>query len=166
MEKLQELFNRIFSGDGEDNSPALLKIVFGGKRKKSLEYSRVTMRPVLVGEKLVYQAEYTYPKKVTHTNLEPSEACRLALSLVQENFKQVNIFLNGEEIQVLAAKPENPRITSKKSDAATVCMPALSHNKTKIILFLTVFHAIFSLNWVSWVRTERFFLGLTASSAR
>lgn len=36
MEKLQELFNRIFSGDGEDNSPALLKIIFGGKRKKSL----------------------------------------------------------------------------------------------------------------------------------
>ena len=131
MEKLQELFNRIFSGDGEDNSPALLKIIFGGKRKKSLEYSRVTMRPVLMGDKLIYQAEYTYPKKVTHTNLEPSEACKLALSLVQEHFKQVNIFLNGEEIQVLAAKPENPRITSKKSDAATVCMPALSHNKTK-----------------------------------
>lgn len=131
MEKLQELFNRIFSGDGEDNSPALLKIIFGGKRKKSLEYSRVTMRPVLMGDKLIYQAEYTYPKKVTHTNLEPSEACKLALSLVQEHFKQVNIFLNGEEIQVLAAKPENPRITSKKSDAATVCMLALSHNKTK-----------------------------------
>ena len=131
MEKLQELFNRIFSGDGEDNSPALLKIIFGGKRKKSLEYSRVTMRPVLMGDKLIYQAEYTYPKKVTHTNLEPSEACKLALSLVQEHFKQVNIFLNGEEIQVLAAKPENPHITSKKSDAATVCMPALSHNKTK-----------------------------------
>lgn len=111
MEKLQELFNRIFSGDGEDNSPALLKIIFGGKRKKSLEYSRVTMRPVLMGDKLIYQAEYTYPKKVTHTNLEPSEACKLALSLVQEQFKQVNIFLNGEEIQVLAAKPENPRIT-------------------------------------------------------
>ena len=72
MEKLQELFNRIFSGDGEDNSPTLLKIIFSGKRKKSLEYSRVTMRPVLVGDKLVYQAEYTYPKKVTHTNLEPS----------------------------------------------------------------------------------------------
>ena len=89
------------------------------------------MRPVLMGDKLIYQAEYTYPKKVTHTNLEPSEACKLALSLVQEHFKQVNIFLNGEEIQVLAAKPENPHITSKKSDAATVCMPALSHNKTK-----------------------------------
>ena len=109
----------------------MLKIIFGGKRKKSLEYSRVTMRPVLMGDKLIYQAEYTYPKKVTHTNLEPSEACKLALSLVQEHFKQVNIFLNGEEIQVLAAKPENPHITSKKSDAATVCMPALSHNKTK-----------------------------------
>ena len=96
MEKLQELFSGIFCPEGEGSSNVPSKIVFGGKRKKSLEYSRVTMRPVLVGEKLVYQAEYTYPKKVTHTNLEPSKACKVALSLVCEDFKQVNIFLNGE----------------------------------------------------------------------
>lgn len=131
MEKLQELFSGIFCPEGEDSPTVPSKIVFGGKRKKSLEYSRVTMRPLLLGEKLAYQAEYTYPKKVTHTNLTPAEACRLAISLVAEDFKQVNIFTEAEEIQVLASKPENPRITSKKTEAAPVCVPRLSHNKTK-----------------------------------
>ena len=138
MEKLQELFSGIFCPEGEGSSSVPSKIVFGGKRKKSLEYSRVTMRPIMLGGKLVYQAEYTYPKKVTHANLEPSEACSLALALVEEDFKQVNIFTISEEIQVLAANPENPRITSKKispagSDAGrtTACSAPLSHNKAK-----------------------------------
>ena len=63
MEKLQELFSGIFCPEGEGSSSVPSKIVFGGKRKKSLEYSRVTMRPIMLGGKLVYQAEYTYPKK-------------------------------------------------------------------------------------------------------
>ena len=138
MEKLQELFSGIFCPEGEGSSTVPSKIVFGGKRKKALEYSRVTMRPLKLGGKLVYQAEYTYPKKVTHANLEPSEACRLALTLVAEDFKQVNIFTEAEEIQVLASKPDNPRITSKKAASKTAVAAGsspitalLSHNRTK-----------------------------------
>ena len=56
MEKLQELFSGIFCPEGEGSSSVPSKIVFGGKRKKSLEYSRVTMRPIMLGGKLVYQA--------------------------------------------------------------------------------------------------------------
>ena len=89
------------------------------------------MRPVILGDRLVYQAEYSFPKKVTHTNLEAADAVSTALRLVEEDFKQVNIFTASEEIQVLASKPQNPRITSKKSVAVPTCMPVLSHNKTK-----------------------------------
>ena len=134
MEKLAALFNDIFVRDNSDDTPIPLKIVFGGKRRKALEYSKVTMRPLMLGDKLLYQAEYTYPKKVTHTNLEARDAAALALSLVKDDFKQINIFMADKEIQVLASKPANPRITSKKTavpSAASACMPALSHNKTK-----------------------------------
>ena len=131
MEKLTALFEKIFAGDNSGTADAYLKIIFSGKRRKSLEYSKVTLRPVILGGRLVCQAEYTFPKKVTHANLESEEAVKLALRLVREDFKQVNIFTASEEIQVLASKPENPRITSKKSDAAPSCMPTLSHNKTK-----------------------------------
>ena len=63
MEKLAALFNDIFVRDNSDDAPIPLKIVFGGKRRKALEYSKVTMRPLMLGDKLLYQAEYTYPKK-------------------------------------------------------------------------------------------------------
>ncbi len=106
-DKLEELFTEIFTGD------SLLKIIFSGKRKKSLAYSKVMMRPLKIGGRAKYQAEYTYPKKVTHSNLEAGDARSLALRLVCEDFKQINIFTRGSEIQVLAAKPERPRITHK-----------------------------------------------------
>ena len=45
------------------------------------------MRPVILGDRLVYQAEYSFPKKVTHTNLEAADAVSTALRLVEEDFK-------------------------------------------------------------------------------
>ncbi len=116
-DKLEELFTEIFTGD------SLLKIIFSGKRKKSLAYSKVMMRPLKIGGRAKYQAEYTYPKKVTHSNLEAGDARSLALRLVCEDFKQINIFTRDSEIQVLAAKPERPRITHKDL-AAPAASPA------------------------------------------
>lgn len=129
MEKLQELFNRIFCPEKKDNSGNLIKIIFSAKRKKSLDLNRVTIRPLILGGQLMYQAEYTYPKKVTHANLSAGHAAEISLSLIKSDFKQVNIFLADEEIQVLAAKPENPRITSKRT--SPVSSASFSHNRTK-----------------------------------
>ncbi len=140
--ELERLFSEIFSGD------SLIKIIFSGKRKKSLEYSKVMMRPISAGGKVKYQAEYTFPKKVTHKNLEASQAPGFALQLAWGDFKQVNIIMAEEEIQVLAAKPDRPRITrsarkvSEKSvgaaassaissQGAVPAAPAFSHNRTK-----------------------------------
>ena len=81
MEKLTALFEKIFAGDNSGTADAYLKIIFSGKRRKSLEYSKVTLRPVILGGRLVCQAEYTFPKKVTHANLESEEAVKLALHL-------------------------------------------------------------------------------------
>ena len=46
----------------------------------------------------MYQAEYTYPKKVTHANLSAGDAAEMSLSLIANDFKQVNIFLTDEEM--------------------------------------------------------------------
>ena len=70
-----------------------------------IDLNRVTIRPLILGGQLMYQAEYTYPKKVTHANLSAGDAAEMSLSLIANDFKQVNIFLTDEEIQVLAAKP-------------------------------------------------------------
>lgn len=146
IDKLEQLFTEIFAGE------SLLKIIFSGKRKKTLAYSKVMMRPLKIGGKAKYQAEYTYPKKVTHSNLEAGDARSLALRLVCEDFKQINIFLRDSEIQVLASKPETPRITRKAlsipsaaasevsgasgssgvtASGAAAAAPAAAHNRAK-----------------------------------
>lgn len=106
-DKLEQFFREVFS------DTSLAKVIFSGKRKKSLEYTKVMIRPLAMGDGIKYQAEYTYPKKVTHANLEADAAVALALRLVCEDFKQVNVFSATGEIQVLAAKPETPRITRR-----------------------------------------------------
>ena len=112
FEELEQLFDELFS------EKTLIKIIFSGKRKKSLEYSKIMLRPISVGGRVKFQAEYTYPKKVTHKNLEAAEAAGFALRLVCEEFKQVNIFTAEAEIHVLAAKPEKPRVTRRLPGAS------------------------------------------------
>ena len=109
MEKLRELFINIFNEDKP------VKMVFSNKRRKSLEYSKVTVRPIMVGEEIKYQAEYTYEKKAMHKNLSKDEAIDFCLNLMVEDFKQANIFTVSSDIQVLASKADNPRITKKKA---------------------------------------------------
>lgn len=103
-EELLLLFSELFKPG------KLQKMIFSNKRKKSLEYTKVMLRPVMLGGTLKFQAEYTFPKKVTHSNLEADDALELSASLICDVFKQINIFTDEAEIQVLAAKPQSPHI--------------------------------------------------------
>lgn len=122
MDKLASVFTDIFTGD------RLIRMIFSDRRKKSQECRKVLIRPVCIGGQQMYQAEYTFEKKVTHENLSSEEAVRCSLSLIAEQFQQINIFLEGEDIQILAAKPERPRITRKSGTKQPAC---LEHNKQK-----------------------------------
>lgn len=122
LEQLEQRLAGIFD-EGE-----LIRMIFSAKRRKSLEYNKVVIRPVRLSGKMMFQAEYTFDKKVTHENLSADDALARALELVQSDFKQVNIFTASEDIQILASKPEKARITTKP---ATRAMPTLEHNRTK-----------------------------------
>ena len=122
LEQLEQRLAGIFD-EGE-----LIRMIFSAKRRKSLEYNKVVIRPVKLSGKMMFQAEYTFDKKVTHENLSADDALARALDLVQSDFKQVNIFTASEDIQILASKPEKARITTKP---ATRAMPTLEHNRTK-----------------------------------
>ena len=105
MEKiLQVLCTAIDSG-------RLVKIIFAGKRKKSIEYKKITLRPVTIKGEYMFQAEFHYDKKVTHENIPYYEAVSFAERTVAEDFKQVNILTESEDIQILASKPDRPKIT-------------------------------------------------------
>ncbi len=121
-EQLEQRLASIFD-EGE-----LIRMIFSAKRRKSLEYNKVVIRPVRLSGKMMFQVAYTFDKKVTHENLSADDALARALGLVQSDFKQINIFTASEDILILASKPEKARITTKP---ATRAMPTLAHNRTK-----------------------------------
>ncbi|MDO4545982.1 MAG: SAM-dependent methyltransferase [Bacillota bacterium] len=105
-----------------------VKIIFAGKRKKSTEYKKITLRPVSIKGEYMYQAEYHYEKKVTHKNIPYYEGIDFALSVIKDDFKQVNILTEEEEIQILAAKPDKPKITRRKAHHQ---LEGLTHDRQK-----------------------------------
>ena len=110
------------------NGQSLVRIVFADKRKKSIEYKKVTMRPVSIKGEYMYQAEFHYDKKVTHENIPYFEGVDFAKEIIARDFKQINILTESEDIQILASKPDNPRITARPASRG----PAnLSHNRQK-----------------------------------
>lgn len=126
MDKLTELFEDIYSsGMGQ----SFVKAVFSNPRKKSDSCKKVTVRPVMLQGCMGFQGEYHFEKKVTHENVQHTEITVLCLKLVQEQFKQINIQTVSEDIEVLASKPENPKIIRKKAEERQ--KPNLEHNFQK-----------------------------------
>lgn len=106
----------------------LIRLVFGNKRKKSAACQKVTVRPFSSGEGILYQAEYAYEKKALHENLTERELFRLFQNLMENDFKQANLFTADADYQILASKPEKPKILKRK---ATKQPPSLEHNHQK-----------------------------------
>lgn len=122
MDKLKQLFENIFFEDKP------VKLIFSSKRRKSLEYSKVTIKPISSKDEPLYQAEYTFEKKVTHTNFPATAGAEFCLALIENDFKQANIFTNTRDIQILASKPENPKISE---NSATMTCQNFNHNRVK-----------------------------------
>ena len=126
MEGLKEFFERIFREDKP------VKLIFSAKRRKSLSYSKVTVRPIALSGEVAYQAEYIFDNKVTHTNVDAAVTPDFCVNLMEKDFKQANVFTADHDIQVLAAKTEKPRITTKLADSNHIGLSgSLSHNREK-----------------------------------
>ena len=124
MKRLEETIGRVFK------SGRLIKMIISGKRRKSAECRKVTIRPVQIKGEISYQAEFAFEKKVTHENLDADGAVTLALKLLTGEFKQADVFTADEDLHILCSKPEKPHISSSP---ATRAMPTLelSHNRKK-----------------------------------
>lgn len=126
MEGLKEFFERIFREDKP------VKLIFSAKRRKSLSYSKVTVRPIALAGEVAYQAEYIFDNKVTHTNIDAAVTPDFCVNLMEKDFKQANVFTAEHDIQVLAAKTEKPRITTKLAASNHIGLSgSLSHNREK-----------------------------------
>lgn len=107
---------------------SLIKMVFGSSRKKTLPYTKIVIHPILLKEEFQYQVEYHYTNKVIHENLLPEDLLSLCMDFIIRDFKQMNIFTLNEDLQILAANPNEPKIIKSKPTKKQV---SLDHNKTK-----------------------------------
>ncbi|MCQ4637619.1 SAM-dependent methyltransferase [Anaerovorax odorimutans] len=105
-----------------------VKIIFSSPRKKSLPYRRVTIRPVLLRGKPAWQAEYAYEKKAIHENIEGEQIIETCIDFVLRDFKQINLFTEEEDVQILVSKPDRPKIIRKPG---TLKQETLSHDQSK-----------------------------------
>lgn len=122
MEKITQTLCSCF------DSGKLIKVIFAGKRKKSIEYKKITLRPVTIKGEYMYQAEFHYDKKVTHRNIPYYEGIDFACDVIENDFKQINILTEDEDIQILAAKTDKPKITRQTAQRKA---GDLSHDKRK-----------------------------------
>ncbi len=126
-------------------TPDLEKIVFSAARNKSVPYKRINIRPLMLRGELSFQIELVEEKKVLHENVDKTRAIELSLEYVRDYFKQINAITSTENVQVLAAKPDKPRIIRKSTAKAGIASSTensdnykkidarkvLSHNRTK-----------------------------------
>jgi len=122
MKEIKDILENIMQNEN------LIKMVFGSSRKKTLPYTKIVIHPILLKEEFQYQVEYHYTNKVLHENLKPADLTGLCTDFIVKDFKQVNIFTTHEDLQILAANPNEPKIIRSKPTKKQV---SLAHNKTK-----------------------------------
>jgi SAM-dependent methyltransferase len=97
---------------------------------------RVTIRPVLLRGKSMFQFEYQFAQKVQHRNLEASEAEATAQTLLTETFRQGRFHTAAGEFSAairagkLTVKAEKTKAEKTAVQAAPAAVP-LAHNRPK-----------------------------------
>lgn len=116
----------LFENINENQSLILMNM--SNPRKKSNPVKKISIRPVLMGSKLMYQAEYHYENKVTHHNFDTDELYDFVYSNMSAYFKQANLFTSENDIQILANKIHKAKIIKKPP---TKKLEIVGHNKKK-----------------------------------
>ncbi len=97
-------------------------------KKKSLNYKKINIKPVIIKNEKKIQLEYVYDKKVIHKNLENEEAIRTIITHLEEEFKQGVFYTLDADYQVLISKKGKIKIIENAPTRNTV---NLSHNRKK-----------------------------------
>ena len=121
MEKLEELLYKYLN-------EALAQLIISNPRSQA-EAVKISLRPVLIKGKLVFQASLRQEKKVFHRNLTRQEAVE-EIGNWMENYRQLEIFSQMGQAVVLISKKGKITIKEKKS-AVCVKSGGLSHNRKK-----------------------------------
>ncbi len=107
----------------------LHQMVLSGARRKEGP-SKVKVRPILLGDKLMFQASAVVGAKELHRNYEKEEAIVYIEELLKEQFKQMQAAGCETDATVLVSKKGKMTIKEKKHPARE-CKHTLEHNRKK-----------------------------------
>ncbi len=120
-----EVVDKAFDGE------ALLSLTLSEARSREPDGVRkVTVRPVPLRKKRLYQFEYQYAQKVQHRNLERDEARALVHTLLAETFRQGYFYTTAGESQVAISRTGKVTVHARGAAQATPAMPP-SHDRQK-----------------------------------
>lgn len=92
---------------------------------------KIKIRPMEIKGAIGYQIEEFTKTQAFHKNVTLPELQKLFPAYFENRFRQAQIKLSGEEIQVLVSKKGTVSILRKKTKAEALPMLPLSHNRTK-----------------------------------
>lgn len=105
------------------------QIILSKVRKKDEEaFQKVIIKPVNIKGQVMYQFCYQYHKKVSHINLEGLKAIEACEELVQDYFRQVNIFTTEADYQGMISKKGKVHLQKKPPTCQEI---DTAHNRTK-----------------------------------
>lgn len=113
-----------------ENQAIFTGIIASNPRNKE-NAGKVKLRPVVMKDKLVYQAERFSNNKAYHTNLEPDKLPDYVVGLAQD-FKQLEMDTAKEHITALVSKKGKVTIKRRQQkEEQNISVSKLNHNKTK-----------------------------------
>lgn len=125
MKKLHEVLNEWIS------EKQLIKATLSGKKTPGLT-QKVVLKPVQLKQGIRIQFEYHEKAKVTHQNLEVSDAVRTLETLMKESFKQLDIKAFGADVKIFSTEGDNCRVSVKNvPESAEKRSVVLKHDRVK-----------------------------------
>ena len=106
MEKLRELLEKHLNKE-------MHQLILSGA-KNSDGPSKVKIRPILLSDRLMYQASATVGKKEIHKNYEKEEVINYIEEMLKGHFKQMQMTGSRQDASVLVSKKGKMTIKEKK----------------------------------------------------
>lgn len=126
MENLRKLIEACI-----DRNEQILSAIASNPRDKE-KVSKIKLRPLMVKDELVYQAESFVGPKAFHQNLRPVEVADFLVERMEQDFKQLELDMETQKATVLVSKKGKVTINKKqKAQAVRLEKEELSHNRTK-----------------------------------
>lgn len=122
MENLRELLEKHLNKE-------VHQLILSGARNSDGP-SKVKIRPILLSDRLMYQASATVGKKEIHKNYEKEEVIDYIEEMLKGHFKQMQVTGSRQDASVLVSKKGKMTIKEKKHPE-NICQKTLEHNRKK-----------------------------------